>query len=68
MIVGPGWLANNQPLQRTGAAGMAGEYASVDELAAAMGVDRAYVGRLLRLTLLAPESFRVLWRAMSRKG
>ncbi len=32
-----------------------GEYVSMDELAAANGVDRTYVGRLLRLTSLAPE-------------
>ena len=30
-------------------------YGSIRELAAAEGVDRAYVGRLLKLTLLAPE-------------
>jgi hypothetical protein len=30
-------------------------YASVRELAAAEGVDRAYVGRVLNLTLLAPD-------------
>ena len=32
-----------------------GRYASIRELAAAEGVDRSYVGRLLNLTLLAPE-------------
>jgi len=32
-----------------------GRYGSIRELAAAEGVDRAYVGRLLNLTLLAPE-------------
>ena len=31
-----------------------GPYASIRELAAAEGVDRAYLGRLLNLTLLAP--------------
>lgn len=31
-----------------------GRYASIRELAAAEGVDRAYVGRVLNLTLLAP--------------
>jgi hypothetical protein len=31
-----------------------GRYASIRELAAAEGVDRAYVGRTLNLTLLAP--------------
>ena len=32
-----------------------GEYAGLEELAAANGVDRTYVGRFLRLTSLAPE-------------
>ncbi|MFN7000513.1 MAG: hypothetical protein ACK4ST_10860 [Elioraea tepidiphila] len=32
-----------------------GRYASIRELAAAEGVDRSYVGRLLNLTLLAPD-------------
>jgi hypothetical protein len=32
-----------------------GRYGSIRELAAAEGVDRAYVGRVLNLTLLAPE-------------
>ncbi|WP_431304016.1 hypothetical protein [Sediminicoccus sp. BL-A-41-H5] len=32
-----------------------GRYASVRELAKAEGVDRAYIGRALNLTLLAPD-------------
>jgi len=32
-----------------------GRYGSIRELAAVEGIDRAYVGRLLNLTLLAPE-------------
>ena len=32
-----------------------GRYASVRELAKAEGVDRAYIGRVLNLTLLAPD-------------
>ncbi len=32
-----------------------GRYGSIRELAAAEGVDRAYVGRVLNMTLLAPE-------------
>jgi hypothetical protein len=32
-----------------------GRYASIRELAAAEGVDRAYVGRVLNMTLLAPQ-------------
>jgi hypothetical protein len=32
-----------------------GRYGSIREMAAAEGVDRAYVGRVLNLTLLAPD-------------
>ena len=32
-----------------------GEFGSLEDLAAASGVDRTYVGRILRLTSLAPE-------------
>ena len=32
-----------------------GRYASVTELASALGVDRSYVGRVMRLALLAPD-------------
>ena len=32
-----------------------GQYTSLEDLAAANGVDRTYVGRILRLTSLAPE-------------
>ena len=32
-----------------------GEYAGLEDLASANGVDRTYVGRILRLTSLAPE-------------
>jgi hypothetical protein len=32
-----------------------GRYDSVTELADGLGVDRSYVGRILRLTLLAPD-------------
>jgi hypothetical protein len=32
-----------------------GRYGSIRELAAAEGVDRTYVGRVLNMTLLAPE-------------
>lgn len=31
-----------------------GEYTSLDDLAAANGIDRSYLGRILRLTSLAP--------------
>ena len=33
----------------------AGEYAGIEDLAQAVGVDRTYAGRLLRLTSLAPD-------------
>jgi len=33
----------------------AGEYSSFEDLAQAVGVDRTYVGRMLRLTSLAPD-------------
>jgi hypothetical protein len=32
-----------------------GRYASISEIATAEKIDRGYVGRILRLTLLAPE-------------
>ena len=32
-----------------------GRYSSVTELAEALGVDRSYVGRIVRLALLAPD-------------
>jgi len=32
-----------------------GRYASITELADALGVDRSYVSRIMRLTLLAPD-------------
>ena len=32
-----------------------GEYAGLEDLAAANGVDRTYIGRILRLTSIAPE-------------
>ena len=32
-----------------------GQYASLEQFAAAHGVDRSYVGRILRLTSLSPE-------------
>ncbi len=32
-----------------------GKYSSITELADAIGVDRSYVGRIMRLALLAPD-------------
>jgi hypothetical protein len=37
-----------------------GQYGSIRELAKAEGVDRNYIGRLLNLTLLAPEAVEVI--------
>ena len=34
---------------------LAGRYATITELAEALRLDRSYVGRILRLTLLAPD-------------
>ena len=32
-----------------------GKYSSISDLADALGLDRSYVGRIMRLTLLAPD-------------
>ena len=32
-----------------------GKYASISDLAEALGLDRSYVSRIMRLTLLAPD-------------
>ena len=45
-----------------------GEYASLEDLAAANGVDRTYVGRILRLTSLCRGAWRDFSAVMSRKG
>ncbi len=38
-----------------------GRYASISELAAAEKIERGYLGKVLRLTLLAPEWWRRSW-------
>lgn len=44
------------------------EYVSLEDLAAANGVDRTYVGRILRLTSLSPEIWSGFSIATSRTG
>lgn len=39
-----------------------GQYSSIIELARALGVDRSYVGRIIRLTLLAPDIVEAILR------
>ena len=45
-----------------------GRYASISEMAAAERIERGYLGSLLRLTLLAPTSWRRSWTGGSRRG
>ena len=43
-------------------------YASITELAKALELDRSYVGRILRLTLLAPDIVETLAQGRERNG
>ena len=45
-----------------------GRYASVTGLAEAMGVDRSYVGRIMRLALLAPDIVEAIVRGDEPSG
>lgn len=45
-----------------------GRYASITELAEALGLDRSYVGRILRLTLLAPDIVEAIAQAREPSG
>ena len=45
-----------------------GQYASLEELAAANGVDRTYVSRILRLTSLSPEIVEAILDGNEPKG
>jgi hypothetical protein len=45
-----------------------GEYGSVEELAQAVGADRTYVGRMLRLTSLAPDIVEAVLRGDEPEG
>jgi len=46
----------------------AGEHANIDDLAHAVGVDRTYAARVMKLTSLAPDIARRSCRAKSRRG
>jgi hypothetical protein len=45
-----------------------GKYASIEDLARAKKLDRTHVGRMLRLTSLAPEIVEALLAGQERKG
>lgn len=45
-----------------------GEYAGIEDLAQALGVDRTYAGRLLRLTSLAPDIVEAILRGDEPDG
>jgi len=45
-----------------------GEYSSLEDLARAVGVDRTYVGRMLRLTSLAPDLIEAILRGDEPDG
>jgi len=44
------------------------EYASLEDMAHAVGCDRTYVGRMLRLTSLAPDIIEVILRGDELDG
>ena len=56
------------PRPIAGRSNESGEYASLEGLAAANGVDRTYVGRILRLTSLAPEIVERILDGNDRQG
>ena len=45
-----------------------GEYAGIDDLAQSLGLDRTYVGRMLRLTSLAPDIVEAILRGDEPDG
>lgn len=45
-----------------------GRYPSIDTLAAAVKLDRSYVGRILRLTLLAPDIIQTILQGAEPSG
>jgi len=45
-----------------------GTYPSIDALAAAVKLDRSYVGRILRLTLLAPDIIQAILQGTEPSG
>ena len=46
----------------------AGEYGGIEDLAQAVGVDRTYAGRMLRLTSLAPDIIEAVLRGKEPGG
>ena len=46
----------------------AGQFATIDELARELGFDRTYVGRMLRLTSLAPDIVEAILRGDEPEG
>ena len=55
-----------EPGTRSGA--KSGEYASLEDLARDVGCDRTYVGRMLRLTSLAPDIIEAILRGDEPSG
>jgi hypothetical protein len=45
-----------------------GTHATIAEIAAADKINESYVGRILRLTLLAPDIVEAIWGDGSRRG
>ena len=45
-----------------------GEYASIEDLAKDVGCDRTYIGRMLRLTSLAPDIIEAILRGNEPDG
>jgi hypothetical protein len=45
-----------------------GEYVGIEDLAQAVGVDRTYIGRMLRLTSLAPDIVEAILRGEEPEG
>jgi DNA-binding IscR family transcriptional regulator len=43
-----------------------GTHATISEIAAAEKINESYVGRVLRLTLLAPDTVEAIWTGGSR--
>lgn len=45
-----------------------GRYGSISDMAAGEGIERGYLGTLLRLTLLAPDLVEAILNGRSRRG
>jgi hypothetical protein len=59
------WNSMGFPLAQ---AAVDGVFATVEEIAGAEKINASYVGRVLRLTFLAPISSRRFWTAVSRQA